>query len=91
MLLKQIVLAGVCIFALMLVVKDGRVLRMSGLTGSCAIVQSFPDSSAMVSCRPGKLDGRPDLSRRGCTSAELTRRLEYWRCAAGFDIGNATR
>jgi hypothetical protein len=91
MILKQIVAVGICIFALMLVIKDGRVLRKTGLTGSCAVVQSFPDSSAMVSCRGGKLEGRPNLSRRGCTSAEITRRVEYWRCLAGYDLSGARR
>jgi len=89
--LKQIVAIGVCIFALMVVVKDGRVLRMAGLTGSCSVVQTYRDSSAMVACRPGKLEGRPDLSRSGCTSAEIGPAVQYWRCAAGFDISEATR
>ncbi len=91
MLLKQIVAVGACIFALMLVVKDGRVPRLAGLTGSCAVVQSYPDSSAMVSCRAGRLDGKPNLAHRGCTSAETTRTVEYWRCLAGYRLHGVTR
>ena len=90
-MLKQIVAVGVCIFALMLVVKDGRALRMSGLTGSCSIVQTYPDSSLLVACRPGKLDGRPDLSRRACSSGQLAAGAQYWHCTAGFDISYASR
>ena len=91
-MLKQIVAVGVCIFALMLVVKDGRVLRMAGLTGSCSIVQTYADSSLLVACHPGKLDGRPDLSRRACSSGQLTASgAQYWHCTAGFDISYTSR
>ena len=90
-MLKQIVAVGVCIFALMLVVKDGRALRMTRLTGSCAIVQTYSDSSLLVACHPGKLDGRPDLSRRACASAQVTATAQYWRCTAGFDISYTSR
>jgi hypothetical protein len=90
-MIKRIVAVGVCIFALMLVIKDGRILRLSGLTGSCSVAQTFLDSSELVTCRSGKLEGRPDLSHRGCRSVGVTATYEYWRCPAGFDISNATR
>jgi hypothetical protein len=90
-MLKQIVAVGVCIFALMLVVKDGRALRMTGLTGSCAVVQTYADSSLLVACHAGKLDGRPDLSRRACTSSQTTATAQYWHCTAGFDISYTSR
>jgi len=90
-MIKQIVAVGVCIFALMLVIKDGRVLRMSGLTGTCSIVQTYADSSLLVACRPGKLDGAPDLSRRACTSGQLIAGARYWHCTAGFDISYTSR
>ena len=85
-MLKQIVAVGVCIFALMLVVKDGRALRMAGLTGTCSVVQTYADSSLLVACHPGKLDGPPDLSRRACTNTQVTATTRYWHCTAGFDI-----
>lgn len=66
----------------MLAVKDGRILRTAGLTASCAVVQRAPDGAELDACRPGKLEGRPDLSRRGCTSAGLSGQSEYWRCPA---------
>jgi hypothetical protein len=96
-MLKQIVAVGVCIFALMVVIKDGRVLRTAGLTGSCSVVQTFSDSSELAACRPGKLEGRPELSHRGCRSVGVTSTVgvtatySYWRCPAGFDISDARR
>jgi len=84
-MLKQIVAVAACIFALMVVVKDGRALRMTGLfTGSCSIVQTYTDASTLVGCRAGKLDGRPDLSHRACTIYQTTGALQYWHCAAGY-------
>jgi hypothetical protein len=79
------VAVGVCIFALMVVIKDGRVPRMAGLTGSCSVVQTFSDSSELAACRPGKLQGRPDLSGRGCRTVGSKAALWYWSCPAGFN------
>jgi hypothetical protein len=90
-MLKPIVAAGVCIVALMVVIKDGRALRLAGLTGSCSVVQTYADSSELALCRPGKLEGRPDLSRRGCRSIMLNADREYWLCPAGFGTSDATR
>jgi hypothetical protein len=87
----RIVAAGACIFVLMLVVKDGRVLRTTGLTGSCMVVQTFSDTSELTSCTAGKLEGRPDLSHRGCRSLGLVGKVENWRCPAGFDISDLGR
>ena len=90
-MLIRIVAAGACIFVLMLVIKDGRVLRMAGLTGSCTVVQIYQDSSELASCTAGKLEGRPDLSHRGCRSVGVVGKPEYWRCPAGFDISDLGR
>ena len=91
MLLKQIVAVGACILALMVVVKNGRALHVTGLRGSCSIAGTYRDSSLLVACRPGKLDGRPDLSRRACASIQVTPALQFWHCTAGFDVAYATR
>ena len=85
-MLKSIVAVGVCIFAVMVVVKDGRVLRSAGLTGSCSVVQVFSDSSELAACRPGKLQGRPDLTSRGCRAVGSKAKLWYWSCPAGFRV-----
>jgi hypothetical protein len=79
----------------MVVVKDGRILRTAGLTGTCAVVQAVaqggPDLSEVAACKAGKLEGRPDLSHRGCRRAGVTGALEYWRCPVGFDVSDAAR
>jgi hypothetical protein len=90
-MLIRIVATGACIFVLMLVIKDGRVLRTTGLTGSCTVVQTFTDSFELTSCRPGKLEGRPDLSHRGCHSVGFVGGNEDWRCPAGFDVSDLGR
>jgi hypothetical protein len=61
----------------MVVIKDGRVLRMTGLTGSCSVMQTFTDSSELAACRAGRLEGRPDLSHRGCRSLGVKAPYEY--------------
>jgi hypothetical protein len=90
-MLTRIFVAGACIFVLMLVIKDGRVLRTAGLTGSCAVVQTFQDSSELASCSAGKLEGRPDLTHRGCRSVGFVGKKEDWRCPAGFDLSDLGR
>ena len=88
-MLKSIVAVGVCIFALMVVIKDGRVLRSAGVTGSCSVVQVFSDSSELTACRPGKLQGRPDLSRSGCRAVGSRAKVWYWSCPAGYKLSAA--
>ena len=90
-MLLRVVAVAACILGLMLAVKDGRVLRSSGLTGSCSFVSSNPDGSELDACKPGKLEGRPDLSRRGCTGVGITGTYEYWRCPADLRASNAGR
>ena len=77
------ILAVAClILALMLAIKNGRMLRVAGLTGACSVIQTATDGSQLESCRPGRLEGRPDLTRRGCTTAGTVGKAEYWRCPA---------
>lgn len=90
-MLMRMVAVGCCIFAAMVVIKDGRVLRVAGLTGSCSVVQRFSDSSELAACRAGKLEGRPDLSHRGCQSVGLNTTYQYWRCPAALAASEATR
>lgn len=74
--------------ALMLVIKDGRALRKVGLTGSCAAVATPAGQTGnWERCTKGKLEGAPDLSHNGCTSAGVLAGAEYWRCPAR--IGSA--
>ncbi len=55
--------------ALMVAVKDGRVLKTTGLTAVCVVAQTAADGTQLEACRPGKLQGVPDLSGNGCKSA----------------------
>ena len=67
----------------MLAVKDGRILVRAGLVGTCSTVAAPADPQASwEACRAGRLDGRPDLTRRSCTTHGIRSGLEYWRCPA---------
>jgi hypothetical protein len=86
-MLKRVVVSGVLVLALMVAVKDGRVLRETGLTGACSVAQTLPDGTQLDACRSGKLAGRPDLSRQGCIAAGITGTYQYWRCPASVVSG----
>jgi hypothetical protein len=45
-------------------------------------VASLADGEVIEACKPGKLEGRPDLSKRNCTSVASKDKIEYWRCPA---------
>jgi hypothetical protein len=79
-MIKQIAVIAACIVALMAAVKDGRVLRTTGMTGRCNVVTQNSDGSQLAACRAGRLEGAPDLSRRGCTNAGTAAGTIYWRC-----------
>jgi hypothetical protein len=76
---KGIAVVAVCILAAMIAIKDGRLLRTSGLTATCSKVASLPQAD-VEACRPGKLEGRPDLTKRGCKFVSSVKAVEYWRC-----------
>jgi len=90
-MLKPIFVVAACILALMIAIKDGRVLHVAGLTGSCTAVAALADGEVVEQCKPGKLEGRPDLSKRNCTSAAFKDAYEYWRCPADLQSGQADR
>ncbi len=90
-MLLRVVLVAALVAALMVAVKDGRVLRHAGLTGSCSSVATpAGQSGSWKACRAGRLEGRPDLSRDSCTSVERVGPLEYWRCPAPLGTGRGT-
>jgi hypothetical protein len=81
-------LAAALIVAAMVVIKDGRVVQDAGLTGSCSsAVTPAGETGVWKACRPGKLDGRPDLSRKACTVSGISGTVQFWRCPA--PIGGA--
>jgi hypothetical protein len=81
-MLTRIVIAAVLVLALMVGIKDGRVLKHAGLGGSCHFVQNAADGGEWNACSKGRLLGRPDLTSKSCTSTGIRDKLEYWRCPA---------
>ena len=90
-MLKRVLTVAVAVLAVLVIFKNGRLLRTSGLTGSCAVVRQFSDSSELAACRAGRLEGHPNLSHRGCRIAGHNQAFDYWRCPAGFDISDVAR
>jgi hypothetical protein len=86
----RILLVTAAIAGSMLAVKDGRILARAGLFGSCsAVAAPAGDVATWQACRAGRLEGRPNLSRKSCTSEAMVQRLEYWRCPARIATGVA--
>jgi hypothetical protein len=81
-MVKRIVLIGALLVAGMVAIKDGRVLRDAGLTGSCVVAQTLASGEQIEACSSGKLEGAPDLSRNGCSNSGLYAGFVYWRCPA---------
>ena len=89
-MIVRIVLAGALIAAAMVAVKDGRLLRQSGLTGSCrSVVTRGGEVVFWEACRKGKLDGRPNLTRQGCKAVTIRNGLEWWHCPAALGASRA--
>jgi hypothetical protein len=87
----RILLVAVVLAGAMFAVKEGRVLARAGLVGSCSTVAApAGDTAEWEACRAGRLEGRPDLSRKSCTSEQVVGDLEYWRCPAPVVAGPAS-
>jgi hypothetical protein len=86
-MIKRIVAVATVVLAVMIGIKDGRVLKKSGLTGSCSVVQVGADGSQVEACRAGKLEGMPDLRRQGCKDAGESGPYDYWRCPSSVAAG----
>jgi hypothetical protein len=88
MILRILIVAALAV-AVMVAVKDGRILRHAGLTASCQMVGApTPGGTVVEACSQGKLEGRPDLSRHGCKARGINGRLEYWDCPATVGAGS---
>jgi len=81
MLLRVLVVAALAL-AVMVGVKDGRILKTTGLTGSCIVARTNPDGTQVEACRAGKLQGQPDLSPDGCKDVGTEGPYVYWHCPA---------
>ena len=81
--MRGILVAAVLVFALMLAIKDGRLMQKAGLKGGCSMIQTeSQETGTWQACTPGKLQGAPDLSRQSCTSVKKVGKTEYWHCPA---------
>jgi hypothetical protein len=90
-MIKRVVIVGVLVFAVMIAVKDGRLMRVAGLSGACTVAQTLADGSQVEACRAGRLAGRPDLRRQGCKDAGINGTYEYWRCPSSVVSDAASR
>jgi len=81
-MLKRVFAVAALVLALMIVIKDGRLLRSAGLIASCTVVSTAADGTQVEECRPGMLEGAHNLSAQGCSDAGSAGRNEYWRCPA---------
>ena len=86
MLLRVLVVA-VLALGLMVAVKNGHILRTTGLTGTCIVARTNADGTQLEACKAGKLQGQPDLSATGCKSVGTEGAYEYWHCPAEVAAG----
>jgi hypothetical protein len=88
----KILLAGILVFAGMLVIKDGRILARAGLTASCSQVSTRSAQDNVVqACKRGRLEGYPDLAHRSCVSIGTKESVQYWSCPARVVSSQAPR
>jgi hypothetical protein len=89
--MKGVLAVAACILAVMVAIKDGRILHSAGLTGGCsAIVTPRGETGAWQKCVAGRLQGAPDLRRQGCTAVSTHGKTALWRCPARIDAAQGT-
>lgn len=88
-MLLRIVLVGTVIAALLIAVKDQRLLQRAHMVGVCTTYAQAPDNGEWRACYPGRLAGRPSLELDGCTDAGRIGDAEVWRCPAHLAANDA--
>jgi hypothetical protein len=83
--LLRIVAVGTVLIALLISIKDQRLLQRAHLVGSCSTLAQAPDGSEWRSCVPGRLSGRPGLELNSCTDFGRHGNAEIWGCPAALD------
>ncbi len=81
-MLGRILIVGALVLVVMLAVRNGWVLRRTGLTGSCTVYARIPDGPQQEKCTSGAIGGRPNLTGKGCSSKGLVGMYEVWLCPA---------
>jgi len=81
--MKGVLIAACLILVFMALIKDGRILRQAGLSGSCsAVAAPSGQGGYWAKCTHGSLEGWPDLAPQSCTSMYQSGGAEYWECQA---------
>ena len=80
----RIVAVGAVLVAVMVAIRDHRLLQRTHVVGSCATVVEVTDGSEWRSCVAGRLTDRPGLSLAGCTDYGLYLNAEYLHCPASL-------
>jgi hypothetical protein len=82
-MLLKILIVGALAIGLMAAIRNGTVLRDSGLLSSCSsvIVDGKVDAT-MQQCTKGRLDGFPDLANKSCQLVSHGAKRDLWRCDA---------
>lgn len=82
-MLLKILVVGALVIGVMVVIRDGRILRDAGLLSRCSpVVVNAQDDPTLLSCTKGRLDGWPDMSNQSCNLIAVHPSREYWRCEA---------
>jgi hypothetical protein len=82
-MLLKILIVGALAIGLMAAIRDGRVLRDSGLLSSCrSVVVNGTVDPTMQQCTKGRLDGFPDLTNKSCHLVAQNAKRDLWRCDA---------
>jgi hypothetical protein len=83
--LLRIVAVGAVLIALLITIKNQRLLERAHLVGSCSTVARAEDGSEWRSCVPGRLSGRPGMELTNCTDLGRHGSAELWSCPAPLD------
>jgi hypothetical protein len=92
MFFVKLLLATAVVVAVMIAVRDGRILAEAGLKGTCVATASPAGQTEWWhACSDGRITGRPDMSRHNCTRQGFRGELELWRCPAPLSSDRLTR
>jgi hypothetical protein len=75
-------ICGTVVLLVMVAIKNGWVLRESGMVGSCRTYASLAGGEQQERCVPGSLDGQPNLTGKGCVVQSTIGRAQIWLCPA---------
>ena len=90
--MARIFLIAVLVAAAMYAIATGDVLAKARLVGTCTTVAApAVDGATWQSCRSGRLEGRPDLTKKSCTRAGFAGNAEIWRCPERVVSGRSTK